>query len=75
MGRGIALVLIGIALGTAAALTLARLMATLMFEVSPTDPLTFTAAAALLVAVAMVASLAPAARASRIDPAVTLRDE
>jgi len=75
MGRGMALVGVGLLLGTAAALVLTRLMATLMFEVSSTDPLTFAAAAAVLLTVAAIACLVPAARAVRIDPAIALRDE
>ncbi len=72
---GMILVLLGILLGTAAALALTRMMATLVYDVSATDPLTFAAAAAILAAVAAIACLLPASRASRIDPAIALRDE
>jgi putative ABC transport system permease protein len=51
------------------------MMASLLYGVSSTDPLTFSAASALLVAIAFIACTAPALRASRIDPAVALRDQ
>ena len=73
--RGAALVSLGVLLGTAAALALTRMMATLIYGVSSTDPLTFAAAAGMLAAVAMLACLLPASRAVRIDPAVALRNE
>jgi ABC-type antimicrobial peptide transport system permease subunit len=75
VGGGMLLVIIGMLAGTAAALALTRMMATLVYEVSATDPVTFAAAAGVLGTVAMIACLLPAARASRIDPAVVLRDE
>jgi ABC-type antimicrobial peptide transport system permease subunit len=74
-GRGVALVTLGMLLGTAAALVLTRLMASLIYGVSSTDPLTFAAASGMLALVAIFACLAPASRATRIDPAVALRDE
>jgi putative ABC transport system permease protein len=74
-GRGMALVAFGILFGTAAALALTRVMASLIHGVSSTDPLTFTAAAGLLMTVALIACILPASRAVRIDPAVALRDE
>jgi putative ABC transport system permease protein len=70
-----ALVVAGILVGTAAALALTRAMASLIHGVSSTDPLTFTAAAGLLMTVALIACIVPASRAVRIDPAVALRDE
>jgi ABC-type antimicrobial peptide transport system permease subunit len=75
VGRGMALVVVGILLGTGAALALTRVMASLIHGVSSTDPLTFTAASVLLAAVALIACLVPAFRASRIDPAIALRDQ
>ena len=73
--RGMALVALGMLLGTAAALALTRMMSTLIYGVSSTDPLTFAAAAGVLAALAIVACLLPASRAIRIDPAIALRDE
>jgi len=72
---GMLLVIFGMLLGTAAALALTQMMATLVYDVSATDPLTFAAAAGVLGTVAVIACLLPASRASRIDPAVALRDE
>jgi predicted permease len=73
--RGVSLVTLGMLLGTAAALALTRMMATLIYGVSSTDPLTFAGAVGLLAAVAVVACLLPALRATRINPVVALRDE
>jgi putative ABC transport system permease protein len=75
VGRGMVLVIAGLLLGTAAALVITRLMASLIQGVSPTDPLTFAGACALLSFVALIACLMPAMRASRIDPAVALREQ
>ena len=75
VGRGVALLSCGVLLGTAAGFFLTRLIATLVYDVSSTDPLTFTAAPALLMAVGIIACLVPAARATRIDPAIALREE
>jgi predicted permease len=66
---------IGIAVGLGAARALTRLMATLLFQVKPNDPLIFTSVAVLLAAVAFLASYIPARRALRIDPLVALRYE
>jgi len=75
VGRGVALLGCGVLLGTAAGLALTRSLATLIYDISATDPVTFAAAAAILIAVGVMACLVPAARASRIDPAVALREE
>jgi len=69
--RALALTLAGLA----AALGLSRLLESLLFEVSATDPRTYVAVAAVLLAVALVASVGPARRASRVDPIAALRDE
>jgi putative ABC transport system permease protein len=71
--EGMTPALIGIAAGAAAALGAGRLMAKLVFGVSASDPLTLAVVSATLVFVALMASLIPAYRASRLDPAVVLR--
>jgi predicted permease len=71
--QGLQFVLVGLALGTAGALVLARLMTTLLFGVEPTDAITFLSVALVLVAVAAVACLVPARRAASVDPLVALR--
>jgi putative ABC transport system permease protein len=68
-------VLVGIAAGTLAALASARLMETLVFGVSASDPLTLAAVGAMLALVALMASLVPAYRALRLDPVKVLRAE
>jgi putative ABC transport system permease protein len=73
--QGIALAATGIVLGAAGALGLTRLMASLLYDVTPTDPLTFTGVAILLAAVALTACYIPARRAARMDPVVALRYE
>ncbi|HYH79786.1 MAG TPA: ABC transporter permease [Longimicrobium sp.] len=67
--------LAGIALGAAAAWMLSRLMASMLFQVRPTDPATFAAAALLLAGVGLLASWLPARRAARIEPSSALRVE
>jgi ABC-type antimicrobial peptide transport system permease subunit len=67
--------LIGVAIGLAVALAMGRLVASLMFQVKPTDPATFIAVAALLVLIALLACLVPAYRASKVDPLIALRNE
>jgi predicted permease len=71
--RIVVLVVPGVALGVAGALAATRVLASLLFEVKPNDPLTFVGVAVLLAAVAVVAGLVPARRASRVDPLVALR--
>ena len=67
--------LIGIAIGTAAAISLSRVLATLIYGVQATDLSTYAVVAALLGSVGVLASIIPAYRATRIDPVRTLRDE
>jgi predicted permease len=75
--RGFRLALAGVVAGLVGAAVLTRLLArlSLLFQVSATDPLTFTAVAALLLLVALAASYLPARRAARVDPVVALRHE
>lgn len=65
----------GIVLSVLAAIALTRVVASLLYGVSPTDPATFVAIAALLLAVAGLAMYLPARRAARADPMVVLRGE
>ena len=73
--RGVRLALIGVSLGVVAAVALSRFMQKLLFEVSPGDPATLIAVAALLCLVAAAACWIPARRAARVDPMITLRQE
>jgi predicted permease len=68
-------ILIGIGVGLAAALALSRLIASLIFGVQPTDPLTFTAVTLVLISVGILANILPAYLATRIEPVRTLREE
>jgi putative ABC transport system permease protein len=73
--RGSLLALYGIAIGLVASLALSRLLSSFLFGVRATDPLTFLAVAAVLVAVALTASYIPAHRATLVDPNISLRHE
>jgi ABC-type antimicrobial peptide transport system permease subunit len=75
VGRGMRVVVLGIAIGLGAALALTRFMTSILFEVSATDAATFTGVAAGLVTTALIAVALPARRAARVDPATTLREE
>ena len=72
--HGLLLALSGIAIGLAASLALTRLLGSLLYRVSVTDPVTFTIGAVLFAAVAMLASYLPARRATRVDPMIALRN-
>ena len=67
--------LIGVAIGLVVALAMGRLVASLIFQVRPTDPVTFIAVATLLALIALVACIVPAYRASKVDPLIALRNE
>jgi putative ABC transport system permease protein len=75
VGQGMAMTVVGVAVGVASALMLTRVMSSLLFGVSAADPVTFTAIPVLLGAVALVACYVPARRATRVDPLVALRTE
>jgi putative ABC transport system permease protein len=73
--NGMALATIGIAIGATTALLLSRLITSLLYRVTPTDPMTFVVVPIVLGAIALVATYIPARRASRVDPNVALRYE
>jgi putative ABC transport system permease protein len=75
LAQGVRLAAAGMALGLAAAYFVTRLMTTLLFEVAPADPATIACVAAILMAVAFLASYFPARRATRVDPMAALRYE
>jgi putative ABC transport system permease protein len=75
MRQALALVVGGVAVGLVAAFALTRLMTSQLFDTQPTDPATLTLVSLLLCGVAVLATLLPARRATRVDPVVTLRDE
>jgi putative ABC transport system permease protein len=75
LGRGLALSIGGIAVGLVVAVPLARLIGTLLYEVSSLDPLTFVAVPLVLSVVALGASALPARRATRVDPVTALKSE
>jgi putative ABC transport system permease protein len=73
VGGGMKLALLGVAIGIAGALAVARVVAAMLFEVTPFDPTSYLATAAILLAVAALACYVPARRAMRVDPIVALR--
>ena len=73
--QGMILAAIGLVAGVAGSLLVARLLSTLLFGVTPTDAVTFTAVPAMIGAAALVACCIPAWRAARVDPLVALRHE
>lgn len=75
MKNGVTLVLTGIVIGIAGALALTRFLTTLLFGVTPTDSVTFVVVSIVFFVIAIIASLIPAVRATRVDPLVALRYE
>jgi ABC-type antimicrobial peptide transport system permease subunit len=73
--QGMKPVIAGVALGLAAACALTRVISTLLFNVSATDPAIFAGVAAILAAVAMLASYLPARKATKVDPVIALKSE
>ncbi|MHC4517051.1 MAG: FtsX-like permease family protein [Planctomycetota bacterium] len=73
--QGLKLALVGVALGLAGALTLTRVLSSLLYDVTPTDPLTLVCVSLVLTAVALLASYLPARRAAKVDPMQALRYE
>jgi ABC-type antimicrobial peptide transport system permease subunit len=72
---GLRLTVIGLAIGTAGAFVLTRSLSALLFEISPLDPLSYSAAVVLLALVSICACLVPAWRASRVDPIIAMQSE
>jgi ABC-type antimicrobial peptide transport system permease subunit len=73
--QGLALTLVGIAVGLVAAFGLTRVMSSILYDVSAADPLTYGGFALFLVAVSLLAAWLPARRATRVDPVIVLREE
>jgi len=74
-GQSLRVSLTGVALGLAAAFALTRLLSSMLYEVDPVDPITYAALAVFLVAISTLAAYLPARRATRVDPAIVLREE
>jgi putative ABC transport system permease protein len=75
IGQGLKLAVTGVVIGLALALALTRVMSSLLYEISPLDPITFAGIPAALLGVAILACWLPARRAARVDPMVALRHE
>jgi len=75
VGEGALVVTIGVVSGLAGSAILTRFLQSMLFDVKPTDPITFAAIAALLTVVTLLACLVPAHRATPVDPLIALRHE
>jgi putative ABC transport system permease protein len=75
VGNALSLAAVGVTLGLAGAFAATRILTTVLFDVKPTDPLTFASVAIILTAIALAAAYIPARRATRIDPLEALRHE
>jgi putative ABC transport system permease protein len=75
VGRGVALTGIGVLIGVLGAVAITRVTATMLFDVSPTDPLSFVGVSVFLIGVSALASYIPARRATRVDPLEALRHD
>jgi putative ABC transport system permease protein len=75
LSQSVWILAVGLTIGVAGALTVTRLMGSLLFGISPGDPLNLSLMAAILLAVALIAIYVPARRAMKVDPMVALRDE
>ena len=73
--QGLILTLLGVGFGLAASLCATRLLESQLFDVTPTDPVTFVVAPLLLLTVALLACLVPARRATNVDPLIAIRQE
>ena len=75
LGQGVRVVFLGLVLGLAGALALSRVIRSLLFNVTPSDPLTFVIVSVVLIVVALIACSIPAQRATKVDPLIALRNE
>jgi ABC-type antimicrobial peptide transport system permease subunit len=75
IGEGLALVFVGVVIGLAGAFAGARVLRAFMFDLTPSDPATYAVIVVVLAVTAVLASWAPALRASRVDPVIALRAE
>ena len=75
LGHGLKVIILGLAIGLMGAFALSRVIRGLLFNVTPSDPVTFVVVSAILFLVAMIAASVPAHRATRVDPLIALRNE